>query len=83
MELEDGTVDYKEIATINNVRKGELIAERVLATAGINGKAVTGEVLFAKAGKEDRFKIGKNVVTDAEKMFMFAAIRWHGHYNGS
>jgi uncharacterized protein (DUF342 family) len=74
MELEDGTVDYKEIASINNVRKGELIAERVLATAGINGKAITGEVLFAKAGKEDRFKIGKNVVTDAEKMFMFAAL---------
>lgn len=74
MEMEDGTVDYKEIASINNVRKGELIAERVLATAGIHGKAITGEILFAKAGKEDRFKMGKNVVTDAEKMFMFAAL---------
>lgn len=74
MEMEDGTVDYKEIALINNVRKGELIAERVLATAGIHGKAITGEILFAKAGKEDRFKMGKNVVTDAEKMFMFAAL---------
>jgi uncharacterized protein (DUF342 family) len=74
MELEDGTVDYKEVASINNVRKGELIAERIAAKEGINGKAVTGEVLFAKAGKEDRFKIGKNVVMDAEKMFLFAAI---------
>jgi uncharacterized protein (DUF342 family) len=74
MELEDGTVDYKEVASINNVRKGELIAERVPAKDGIHGKAVTGEVVFAKAGKEDRFKIGKNVVTDAERMFLFAAI---------
>jgi uncharacterized protein (DUF342 family) len=73
-EMEDGTVDYKEIASINNVRKGELIAERIAAKEGIHGRAVTGEVLFAKAGKEDRFNIGKNVVTDAEKMFLFAAI---------
>jgi uncharacterized protein (DUF342 family) len=73
-EKEDGTVDYKEVASINNVRKGELIAERIVAKEGIHGRAVTGEVLFAKAGKEDRFKIGKNVVMDAEKMFLFAAI---------
>jgi uncharacterized protein (DUF342 family) len=74
MEMEDGTVDFKEVATINNVRKGELIAERVVAKEGINGKAVTGEVLFAKTGKEERFKVGKNVVMDAEKLFLFAAI---------
>jgi uncharacterized protein (DUF342 family) len=74
MELEDGTVDYKEVSNINNVRKGELIAERILAKEGINGKAVTGEVLFAKAGKDERFKIGKNVVMDADKVFLFAAI---------
>jgi uncharacterized protein (DUF342 family) len=74
MEMEDGTVDYKEVATLNNVRKGELIAERVPAKEGINGKAVTGEVLFAKTGKEERFKVGKNVVMDAEKLFLFAAM---------
>jgi uncharacterized protein (DUF342 family) len=74
MEMEDGTVDFKEVALINNVHKGELIAERVAATEGINGKAVTGEVLFAKAGKEERFRIGKNVVMDADKIFLFAAI---------
>ncbi|QGQ96255.1 DUF342 domain-containing protein [Paenibacillus psychroresistens] len=74
LEMEDGTVDYKEVANINNVRKGELIAERIVAKDGINGKAVTGEVLFAKTGKEDRFKIGKNVVMDADKVFLFAAI---------
>jgi uncharacterized protein len=74
MELEDGKVDFKEVSNINNVRKGELIAERILAKEGINGKAVTGEVIFAKAGKEDRFKIGKNVVMDADKVFLFAAL---------
>ncbi|MEX2462231.1 MAG: FapA family protein [Paenibacillaceae bacterium] len=74
MEMEDGSVDFKEVASINNVRKGELIAERFPATEGIHGKAVTGEVVFAKAGKEDRFKVGKNVVMDADKIYLFAAI---------
>ncbi|TBL77754.1 DUF342 domain-containing protein [Paenibacillus thalictri] len=74
LELDDGKVDYKEVTTINNVRKGQLIAQRIQPTDGIQGRAVTGEVLFPKAGKEARFKIGKNVVMDAEQMHLYAAI---------
>jgi uncharacterized protein (DUF342 family) len=73
-EKEDGTVDYKQVGRLNNVRKGQLIAEKVLAKEGIPGRAVTGEVVFAKKGKEANFKIGKNVVTDAEKTKLYAAI---------
>jgi uncharacterized protein (DUF342 family) len=73
-EYEDGSVDLKEMNNINNVLKGQILAERVLAEEGKPGKAVTGEALFAKAGKEARFKVGKNVVVDAENMKMYAAI---------
>nr|WP_275983854.1 FapA family protein [Paenibacillus hamazuiensis] len=74
LELEDGKVDFKEVSTINNVLKGQLIAQRIPATEGIQGRAVTGEVMFPKAGKEARFKIGKNVVVDNEQTNMYAAI---------
>ncbi|MDF2962592.1 MAG: polymerase [Paenibacillus sp.] len=74
MELEDGKVDFKEVTTIHNVRKGQLIAERIPATAGIPGMAVTGEPLPAKDGKEARFKIGKNVVTDPQQSALYSAI---------
>lgn len=74
LELEDGKVDFKEVISLHNVRKGQLIARRVPATEGIHGRAVTGETLFAKAGKEARFLIGKNVVVDEEQMSMYAAI---------
>lgn len=74
LEREDGTVNYKEVTIINNVRKGQLIARRVPAKEGTNGKAVTGEVLFARSGKEARFKLGKNVVTDPEQSALYAAI---------
>jgi uncharacterized protein len=74
VENEDGTVDFKEVISISNVRKGQLIAQRFPSGEGTAGKAVTGEVLPAVNGKEARFKIGKNVVVDAEQNNMYAAI---------
>ncbi|MBP1991311.1 DUF342 domain-containing protein [Paenibacillus eucommiae] len=74
LELEDGKVDYKQVISLHNVRKGQLIGQRFPATEGKPGRAVTGELLFAKAGKEARFKIGKNVVTDAEQMALYSAL---------
>lgn len=74
LEREDGTVNYKEVISINNVRKGQVIAKRLPPQEGTNGRAVTGEVLFARAGKEARFKLGKNVVTDPEQTAIYAAI---------
>jgi len=74
VELDDGKVDFKEVTTIHNVRKGQLIAQRIPAAQGIPGIAVTGEELPAKSGKEARFKLGKNVVTDSEQIALYAAI---------
>jgi len=73
-ELEDGKVDYREVTQLKNVRKGQRIAERVPAKEGKPGRAVTGEPLYGKSGKEARFKIGKNVVVDPEQTSMYASI---------
>jgi uncharacterized protein (DUF342 family) len=70
----DGTVNYKEVINLNNARKGQLIAERILAKEGKDGRAVTGKTIAAKKGKEASFKIGKNVVVDQEKIHMYAAM---------
>jgi uncharacterized protein (DUF342 family) len=74
LELEDGKVDYKQVLSLHNVKKGQLIGQRILATEGHPGRAVTGEVLIAKSGKEARFKIGKNVIMDADRMAIYSAI---------
>lgn len=73
-ENEDGTVDFKEISRILNVRKGQLVAERLIAEEGKPGKSVSGEVIEGKNGKEARFKIGKNVVADAGQLALYAAM---------
>jgi uncharacterized protein len=74
LELEDGKVDYKQVLSLHNVKKGQLIGQRILATSGNPGSAVTGEILLAKPGKEAHFKIGKNVVVDADRMALYSAI---------
>jgi len=74
LETDGGKVDYRELLKLSNVAKGQLIATRVLATKGTPGKAVTGDEVAPKDGKEARFKIGKNVVVDGEHMNMYAVI---------
>lgn len=71
---EDGSVDYKELVQLANVKAGQLIAERHPPLPGTSGMNVLGEEIPAKDGKEAHFKIGKNVVVNAEKTGMYAAI---------
>lgn len=73
-EREDGSVDFKEVTQLANVKTGQLIAERVPPVPGMPGKAVTGEEVPSKEGKEAMFKVGKNVVVNPEKTAMYAAI---------
>lgn len=73
-EREDGSVDFKNVTQLSNVKAGQLIAERVPPVPGEPGKAVTGEVVAGKDGKEALFKIGKNVVVNPEQTAMYAAI---------
>lgn len=74
IEREDGSVDYKEVTQLANVKAGQLIAEKVAPVPGVPGKAVTGEDVPPREGKEAHFKIGKNVVMNPEKTALYAAI---------
>jgi uncharacterized protein (DUF342 family) len=73
-ELEDGKVDYKEVVQLKNVKRGQLIAERIEPLAGPSGTTVTGEEVPAKLGKHVRFKVGKNVVLNDNQTAMYSAI---------
>ncbi|MDK8180704.1 FapA family protein [Paenibacillus sp. UMB4589-SE434] len=73
-EQEDGSVDLKEINQLNNVKRGQRIAERFPASNGVPGMNVLGELVAGKDGKEARFKIGKNVVSDDAGVALYAAI---------
>ncbi|PLT46173.1 FapA family protein [Paenibacillus sp. FSL W8-1187] len=73
-ESEDGKVDFKETSKILNVQKGQLIARKLPATEGEPGKTVTGIAVPGRKGKEARLKAGKNVVCNADRTLVYAAI---------
>lgn len=70
--LKDGSVDYRNLSIINNVKKGQLLAERIPATNGENGISVTGEIIPSIKGKEKFLKTGKNVILSEDKNAAYA-----------
>jgi hypothetical protein len=74
VEREDGKVDLREITRLPNVKKGQRIAVRIPAGHGKAGTNVLGESIPPKSGKEARWKLGKNVVTDSEQTSLYAVI---------
>ncbi|MCF6464710.1 DUF342 domain-containing protein [Clostridium sp. Cult2] len=59
--LNDGTVNYRELDIINNVRKGDVLAELVPPKKGKPGFKVTGQTIPYKKGKSPVLRYGKNV----------------------
>ena len=57
--LEDGSVDYKNIDWLENVKKDQKIAYYHEAQEGKEGKTVTGKVIPPRNGKELRMLSGK------------------------
>lgn len=73
-ENDDGIVDFKDVNRLNNVRRGQLIAELLPPSPGRAGQAVTGEQIAHKPGKPALLKLGKNVVLNPEQNAAYAAI---------
>jgi len=65
-EDEKGNVDFKNVSTIQSVRKGETLAEVTPPTDGEDGKDVYGNVKLAKRGKEYFLPRGRNTTAHPE-----------------
>ncbi len=57
---EDGTVDFKDLGTVFNVKKGDILATKTFPTQGENGYNVLGAEVRARKGKDVRLPKGKN-----------------------
>jgi len=60
-EATEGAVDYKNVQSLQNVKKGQALAKKVPPTNGVNGMTVTGKELTASKGNEVKFLMGKGV----------------------
>jgi len=62
VEIEKGRVDFKNLNLFTTVQEGELIAEKLPPTPGVDGIDVLGQIVHAKPGKDIPFPLGKNVL---------------------
>ena len=62
--LENGKVDMYDLGEMITVIPGTILMEKKLATVGLPGKTVTGELISQISGKDADFKVGSNVQVD-------------------
>ena len=79
---EDGTVDFKNLNAVRNVKKGEVLAKRKPATAGQVGFNVAGQAVKAKKGKEARIPKGKNTTVLNDNVTLVADLEGKLEYDG-
>jgi len=72
--MEDGSVNYRDLDYIENVRKGEKLCEITQPTPGINGKNVVGTVLKAIDGKPAKMVRGRNVYSSKDGLSLYSEI---------
>ncbi|NLW24716.1 MAG: DUF342 domain-containing protein [Clostridia bacterium] len=81
-ELENGRVDFYNISLIQNVKKGQLLVEKIPATRGIPGVNVFGKEIPGLPGKDIPLPIGKNVNVSEDMLKGYAACEGHVVFTG-
>jgi uncharacterized protein (DUF342 family) len=74
---QDGTADYYEMNFLDEVKQGEWLGEKILATAGIPGVTVTGQEIPASSGKDKPLYYDKATVAavkEEDKIVLYAKI---------
>ncbi|EKJ86654.1 hypothetical protein CLV96_1200 [Leptospira meyeri] len=68
-EDEYGRIDYKNIAVIQSVKPGDLIAERIPPKKGEFGKTVNGTIIPYQEEKSVDWNLGPNVELKEDKLY--------------
>ncbi len=76
-ELEDGSVDFYNLNLIQLVQAGTLLAEKIPATRGVDGKNIYGENVKATDGKDVRLPLGLNTQAINNNTALIAVVDGH------
>lgn len=74
---EKGVADYHNLGLINNIRRGEMLVLKTLATPGTPGRNVLGEEIVPKPGRDMVIPRGKNTVANSDETQLYAAVDGH------
>ncbi len=76
-------VDHRNLGTVQNITKGEPMAEKVPASEGKDGCTVTGDVLKAPGGKDIAMPRGSHTRISDDGLTLIADIDGHVKFVGS
>lgn len=74
VEREDGSVDFRDLGTVQNVAKDEALCRITPPVPGKDGRDVYNNVLPYRRGKMPKFPEGKNTVISEDGLELRAAI---------
>ncbi|MCU0820865.1 MAG: FapA family protein [Spirochaetes bacterium] len=80
-EDEKGQVDFKDLDLLENVVVGQLLAVKIPAEEGIQGRTLTNRILPAKSGKDIQLKYGKGTILSEDGLELTAEINGQVVYN--
>lgn len=69
----DGKIDYRQVQTIQNVTKGDLLVKKIPASAGNPGMTVSGKEIPSKPGNDMKVTPGTGVILDPADPNSFVA----------
>ncbi len=72
--LEDGSVDYKNLGLLHNVRENDILCTKIPPTEGTPGKDVAGGEITPRRGKDLPLPLGKNVQVSEDGLHILATI---------
>lgn len=75
--LEDGSVDFFNLNTINHCTKGDMLARLTPAVQGESGKTVTGENLKPREVKRLTLHYGRNISISEDKTCIYSEVNGH------
>ncbi len=75
--LEDGSVDFFNLNTINHCNKGDLLARLTPAAQGKNGTTVTGENLKPRDVRRMMLHYGRNISISEDKTCIYSEVNGH------
>jgi uncharacterized protein (DUF342 family) len=73
-EDESGKVDFRNLELLENVVVGQVLAVKVPAEEGVQGRTVTNRIIPAKSGKDTSIQYGKGTILSADGMELTAEI---------
>jgi uncharacterized protein (DUF342 family) len=76
-EREDGSVDFKDLGIIQDIKTGSLLCEKIPAVKGTPGTDVKGTPISAVDGKDKSLPEGKNTYMDEDKLRLYSSVDGH------